>query len=176
LIDFKEYKKMAVKDRVFKGKIKQKGIYDYKAFYEFVYDYLSEEEYDVHESLYHDTVKGDAKDLNIKWSATKIISDYFQFEITLNWIILGQKKIKLNRDGREVSMDSGTLEINFEATLIKDHENKWNSGFLKVLRDIYDEYIIRSRIDDYEVQLFEEMNEIIATIKSYLAIEGQHTV
>jgi hypothetical protein len=72
LIDFKEYKKMAVKDRVFKGKIKQKGIYDYKAFYEFVYDYLSE--------------------------------------------------------------------------------------------------------DDYEVQLFEEMNEIIATIKSYLAIEGQHTV
>ena len=167
---------MAVKDRVFKGKIKQKGIYDYKAFYEFVYDYLSEEEYDVHESLYHDTAKGDAKDLNIQWSATKIISDYFKFEITLGWIILGQKKIKLNRDGKEVSMDSGTLEINFEATLIKDHENKWNSGFLKVLRDIYDEYIIRSRIDDYEVQLFEEMNEIIATIKSYLAIEGQHAV
>ncbi len=167
---------MAVKDRVFKGKIKQKGIYDYKAFYEFIYDYLSEEEYDVHESLYHDTAKGDAKDLNIQWSATKIISDYFKFEITLGWIILGQKKIKLNRDGKEVSMDSGTLEINFEATLIKDHENKWNSGFLKVLRDIYDEYIIRSRIDDYEVQLFEEMNEIIATIKSYLAIEGQHAV
>ena len=165
---------MAVKDRVFKGKIKQKGIYDYKAFYEFVYDYLSEEEYDVHESLYHDTAKGDAKDLNIKWSAIKTISDYFQFEITLNWIILQQKKVNLKKDGQEISMDSGTLEINFEATLIKDHENKWNSGFLKVLRDIYDEYIIRSRIDDYEIKIWEEINEIIAQAKSFLAIEGQH--
>ena len=92
---------MAVKDKVFKGKLKQKGIYDYKAFYEFIYDHLSEEGYDIHESLYHDTASGDAKNLNINWSATKTISDYFQFEISLMWIILGQKKIKLKKDAKK---------------------------------------------------------------------------
>ena len=167
---------MVIKDKIFKGKLKQKGIYDYKEFYNFIYDHLREEGYDVHESLYHDTSSGDSKNLNINWTMTKDISDYFKYEITMDWIILGQKKIKVKVDGEEKSRDSGTLEINFAATLIKDSGNNWDSGFLKVLREIYDKYIIRARIDDYEVDLFEQVNDIIATIKSYLAIEGQHTV
>ena len=71
-------------------------------------------------------------------------------------------------------MQNGTLEINFDAVLVKDHGNKWNKGFLKSMREIYDNYIIRERIEDYEVHLFEEVNDLIATVKTFLAIEGQH--
>ena len=49
---------MAIKDKVFKGKLKQKGIYDYKAFYEFIYDYLRDEGFDVHESRYFERNRG----------------------------------------------------------------------------------------------------------------------
>ena len=45
---------------------------------------------------------------------------------------------------------------------------------MKSLRELYDNHVIITRIEDYEVHLFEKVNELVATIKSYLAIEGQH--
>jgi len=168
---------MVEKDTVFKGKLKQKGIYNFKDFYEFLYDYLMDENYDVYENKYVEKIEGDSKNIEIDWKATKEISDYFRFEIQAYWIILGMKKVKVKKDGKEISMDSGTIEVKFTANLQKDYENRWeNNAFLKFLRGIYDRYIIRTRIDDYEVKIFEEINELIAQAKSFLAIEGQHNI
>ena len=168
---------MAEKDTVFRGKLKQKGIYNFKDFYEFLYDYLIDENFDVFELKYVEKIEGDAKNIEIDWKATKEISDYFKFEISAYWIILGMKKVKVKKEGKEITMDSGSLEIKFTGTLQKDYENRWeNNPFLKFLRGIYDRYIIRSRIDDYELKLFQEINELIAQAKSFLAIEGQHTI
>jgi len=167
---------MVEKDRVFKGKIKQKGIYNFKDFYDFLFTYLMDENYDVFEKKYTEKISGDSKDVEIIWIATREVSDYFRFEIEVHWLILGMKKIKVKKEGEELTMDSGTMELNFTAVLQKDFENKWeNNSFFKFLRGIYDRYIIKSRIDDYEIKLFEEVNEIIAQAKSFLAIEGQHS-
>ena len=105
---------------------------------------------------------------------TKNISDYFQYEINIGWILLAIKDVKVNIDGKEVKMQNGTLELNFDATLIKDPDDKWKEGFMRSMREIYDNFIIRNTIEDYEVDLFEKVNELIAVIKTYLAIEGQH--
>ena len=167
---------MAEKDTIYKGRIKQKGIYNFKDIYEFLYDYLGEENYDLAEVKYVEKVNGDTKDVEIIWVATKEVSDYFKFEVTATWGILGMKKVKVKKNGQEVTMDSGTLEIKFVASIVKDYENRWeNNAFLKFIRGIYDRYIIRSRIDDYEGKLWDEINEIIAQAKSHLAIEGQHS-
>ena len=77
-------------------------------------------------------------------------------------------------DGQEKKLQNGTFEINFDAALVKDWQNKWDSGLMKSLREIYDEYIITDTIEDYEVHLNEKVNEMIAVIKSYMAIEAQH--
>jgi len=166
---------MAEKDTIFKGRIKQEGIYNFKDFYEFLYDYFTDENYDISETKYQEKINGPTKDLEIIWLATKEVSDYFKYEIKSTWVILGMKKVKVKKDGQEVYMDSGALEIKFTASLVKDYENRWeNNPFFKFMRGIYDRYIIRSRIDDYEIKIWEEINEIIAQAKSFLAIEGQH--
>ena len=116
---------MVETDTVFKGKLKQKGIYNFKDFYEFLYDYLTDENFDVFENKYVEKVEGDAKNIEIDWKATKAISDYFKFEITTNWIILGMKKVKVKKGGNEITMDSGTLEIKFTANLQKDYESRY---------------------------------------------------
>lgn len=168
---------MVEKDRIFKGKIKQKGIYNFKDFYEFLYSYLMDENYDVFETKYTEKISGESKDVEIVWKATKEVSDYFKFEIQAHWIILGMKKVKVKKEGQEVTMDSGTLEINFEGILNKDFENRWeNNAFWKFMRGIYDRYIIKSRISDYEIKIFDEVNELIAQAKSFLALEGQHEI
>lgn len=166
---------MVEKDKIYKGKVRQSGIFNFKDFYEFLYDYFMDENYDLFETKYVEKLKGESKDLEIKWTATKEVSDYFRFEVFSHWIILGMKKVKVKKEGEEVIMDSGTIEIKFEAILQKDWENRWESHpFWKFLRGLYDRYIIRSRVDNYEIKLFEEINEIISQAKSFLAIEGQH--
>tara|TARA_Y100000310_G_C20273585_1_gene619192 strand:+ start:167 stop:667 length:501 start_codon:yes stop_codon:yes gene_type:complete len=166
---------MAEKDTIFKGKIKQAGIFDYKEFYSFAYDWLVEEGYNVTEKAYAEKVAGDAKDVDIVWQAKKKISDYFQFLIKVDWKILGMKKIKVKKEDKEVSMNSGLVEIKFAAVLVKDYEHKWeDKPIWKFLRGIYDRYIIRSRIDEYEEKIKEEVDELIAQSKSFLAIEAKH--
>lgn len=166
---------MSEKDIVFKGKIKQTGIFSFKDFYSFAYDWLREEGYDVFEKKYSEKVKGDSKDLEIQWSAEREISDYFKFNITLNWLILGMKTVEVQKDGKKIKMESAAMEIGFKAILIKDYEDRWeNYPFWKFMRGVYERYIIKNRIDQYQAKLFEELEEYIAQCKSFLALEGQH--
>jgi len=167
---------MVEKDTVFKGKLKQTGIFNFKDLYEFLYDYLLDENYDVFEEKYVEKIEGDSKNLEIKWTAIKEVSDYFRFEIVIYWFVVGMKKIKVKKEGKEITMDSGTIDVKFQAILQKDYENRWeNRPTIKFLRGLYDRYIIKSRVDDYELKIFQEINEIIAQMKSFLSIEGKQT-
>lgn len=165
---------MPEKDQVFKGKIKQTGIFDFKDFYSFTYDWLITEDYDVIEKTYNEKVLGESKDLEIEWDATRKISDYFKFNIKVRWKILGMKKTKVKKGDKEISMDTGQVELSFTAVLIKDYEGRWDDNpFSKFLRGVYDRYIIRHRINQYEIKLLRELDEFIAQCKSFLSIEGR---
>jgi hypothetical protein len=166
---------MAIKDKVFKGKLKQVANFNLKTVYEFIYDHLSDEGWDIHENIFRQKTLGEnLREGTIDWTVTKDVSDYFKYEMKIIWILLAVKDVKVMVDGQETKMQNGTLELNFDASLVKDHQDRWNDSFAKSMREVYDNFIIRTRIEDYEVDLFEQVNDIIATVKSYLAIEGQH--
>jgi hypothetical protein len=166
---------MSEKDTVFKGKIKQTGIFSFKDLYNFIYDWLREESYDVYEKSYNEKVSGDSKQIEIAWIAEREISDYFKFQVKINWIILGMKSIDVQKDNQKIKMDSGSLELRFTTLLIKDYEDRWeNRPYWKFLRGIYERYIVKSRIEDYQVKLLIEVEDLIAQCKSFLAIEARH--
>lgn len=165
---------MAEKDTLFKGKIKQAGVADFKDFYSFAYDWLSNEEYTVNEKVYSEKVAGDAKDIDVSWEAKKKVSDYFAFIIKIDWKILGLKSIEVQRESKKIKTNSGVFELKFSAVLVKDYESRWEDRpAWKFLRGVYDKYIIRSRIDQYEGKLMGELDELMAQCKAYLAIEGK---
>ena len=71
-------------------------------------------------------------------------------------------------------MDHGSIEIKFEAIIVRDIQNRWEyNPIAKFLRGLYERYIIRTRLDEYEIKLFEEISEMIKQTKSFLAIEAQ---
>lgn len=165
---------MAEKDTIFSGKLKQAGIFDFKEFYSFCYDWLNDQGYKVTEKTYSEQVTGDSKKIDINWEAKKKVSDYFKFVIKMDWQLLGLKNIKVKKEDKEISMNSGSIEIKFKAIIVKDYENRWeDQPFWKFLRGVYDKYIIRSRIDDYEDKLKDDLDELIAQSKSFLALEAK---
>ncbi len=165
---------MAEKDTLYQGKIKQGGIFSFKDFYSFTYDWLRDEGYDLIEKSYSEKVKGDSKELKIKWEAERDISDYFRFVIQMDWFIIGMKDVEVQKEGKKVKMNSGLLEIKFKAILVRDYENRWEDRPIwKFLKGVYDRYIIRARIEDYENKILEELNELIDQCKSFLALEAK---
>jgi len=165
---------MSEKDVVFRGKIKNTGIFSFKDFYSFIYDWLREEGYDVYERSYNEKISGDTKEIEIKWEADKEVSDYFKFRITLDWMIVGLKTVEVQRENKKIKMDSGGVELRFRAILIKDYEDRWeNSPFWKFMRGVYERYVIRSRIEEYQVKILEEVEELISQCKAFLSLEGR---
>lgn len=166
---------MAEKDTIIKGKLKQSGIFNFNEFYEFAYHWLMEEGYDVNEKKYSEKVEGDAKKIEISWEGSKKVSDYFKYILGVEWQILGLKKTEVMREGKKIKTNTGQIEMRFKAVIVKDYESRWEDNpIFKFLRGVYDRYIIRSRIDEYEDKVVEDLDELIAQCKSFLAIEAQH--
>ncbi len=166
---------MVEKDKVFEGKVKQSGVFDFKEFYNFCYNWLVDQGYLVIEKTYSEKIGASGKDVEIKWNATRKVSDYFRFVLNVDWRILGMTRVEVEKDGIKNKMDKGAPEIKVTAILEKDYEHRWeNNPISKFLRGIYDRYIIRARIDQYEGKIFAEADEFIAQMKSFLAIEGMH--
>jgi len=164
---------MVEKDKIFTGKVKHKGIFDYPELYRFCYKWLTEKDYWVVEKKYSEKVTPGGKEVEIEWDSSKKVSDYFRFKLKVDWRIIGMKDIEVQKDGEKLPMNKGSFEIKLGATLEKDYESRWEKNpFLKFLRGIYDKYIIRGRIEQYEAKLYGEGDEFLAQVKAFLALVG----
>lgn len=165
---------MSEKDTIFSGKIKQTGTFDFKEFYRFCYVWLVDEGYFVTEKVYSEKVSPTGKEVEIEWEARKKISDYFRFIIKAKWRILGMADTEVqDESGKKLKLNKGQVEIKVDGILEKDYQGQWEKNpFLKFLRGIYDRFIIRTRIDEYEGKVFGQSDEFLKQAKSFLAIEG----
>ncbi len=166
---------MPEKDKIISNKVKQSGIFNFKELYKFAYTWLSDEEYFVSEDKYSEKIAGDSKEIEITWKAERKISDYFKFSLKIDWFITGLKEIEVERLGKKTKMNKGDVEIKVSGFLVKDYESRWEtSGIMKFLRGIYDQYIIRARVEQYEDKIAGEVEEFLSQIKSFLMLEAKH--
>ncbi len=166
---------MVEKDEVFSGKIKQTGIFDFKEFYRFCYVWLVDKGYFLIEKSYSEKMTASGKEVEIEWEALRKISDYFRFALKIRWRILGMKDVEVEKDGVKIGMNKGNPEIKLAAVLEKDYEHRWEiNAITKFLRGLYDRYIIRGRIEQYEDKIFGDADEFLAQAKAFLALEGRH--
>jgi len=164
---------MVEKDKITEEKVKRSGIFDFKEIYQFVYRWLRDEDYDVEEKKYIEEVTGDSKKVEIKWEATKKITDYFKIELKLEWRIIGLVNVEVERNGKKVKMNNGSFEVKIIGTLIRDYQSSWDRNpTYKFFRGIYDKYIIIGVVKKYEIRVFKEVEDLAEQIKAFLTIEG----
>jgi len=164
---------MAKREPLYKWRIKQKGIFNFAEMYNSSKDWLRDEGYKVIEQTYTEEIIGDSKKLEIRWEATRKISDYYKFVIVINWLVLNLKNVFVQKHGEVVKMNSGEPEITIKAIIIKDYEHRWEMSFFqKFLRGIYDKYIVKSRFDEYKLKLASECEEFNKYLKSFLSSSG----
>jgi len=166
--------KMSELDKIYQGKTKYLGIFDFKEFYRFCYDWLVDHEYLVEERTYSEKIKPTGKEIGIDWICRRKISDYFRFVLKIHWLVLAMTNVEVTKEGKKLTLNKGQPEIGVVGYLEKDYEHRWEATALsKFMRGLYDRYIIKGRIEKYEEKIIEEVDEFIAQAKSFLALEGR---
>lgn len=166
---------MAERDKIFESKVVHQGIFDFKETYGFAYKWLVDEGYLITEKKYSEKVRPDGKEVEIEWVVWRKISDYFKFYATIRWRIFRMTSVEVEKNGVKVKMENGQPEIKIQGYLERDYEKKWEGrAFRKFLRGVYDRYIIKHRIEQYEAKLFSELDEFATQLKSFLTLEGEH--
>ena len=166
---------MAEKDNIFSSKISYDGILDFKDFYKFCYRWLSEEAgLSVVEEKYAEKISGDAKNIKVKWKGSRKVTDYFKFEVAVDFEVLNLTSVEVTKDGRKMKMNKGSIELAVKGTLVRDYEGKFEkTSTQKFMRGIYEKWVIYSRIKEYEGKLVSDCNEFLGQAKSFLDLEGK---
>lgn len=162
---------MAQKKQVFKETLKKKGYWDYKELYHFSFDYLKKENYEMMEKAYTEKQTDFGKEIELEWVTYRKVTDYFKFVIKLDWHILGMNPAEIERDGKKEKTNKGEVKITIRGELEKDYENRWeDKPFNKFLRGVYEKYIIRATITEYEDDLTDECVKLVSQIKAFLEL------
>ena len=165
---------MAEKKEVYKQKLKQKGYWNYTDLYNFCFDWLKDEGYNVKEKEYVEKLSGFGKEIILSWEASKKVTDYFKNVIEVKWHILGMKDAEVEQEGKKVNTNKGEVAITVAATLVRDYEERWeDKPIWKFLRGIYEKYVIRTTVDEYEGNLEDKAKEYLQDIKAFLQISGR---
>lgn len=165
---------MTQKKDVYKAMVKQVGYWNYKGLYDMTFNWLRDHDYKVQENKYEEKLAANGKEIIIQWVAKKKVTDYFMYHIQLDWHILGMTDAEVEIDGKKVKVNKGEVKIVFKGTIIKDYESRWeDKAFWKFLRSIYEAYIIRDAIDEYEDDLEDDVKDMIKDTKAFLRIPAQ---
>ena len=165
---------MGQKKEVYKEKLKQTGYWDYTQVYNMLFEWLKDSGYKITEDLYNEKLSSGGKEVIIKWTATRKVTDYFKYEIILDWHILGMKDAEVEIDGKKVNTNKGEIEIVFKGNILKDYEKRWeDKPTWKFLRGIYEKYVIRETVDEFEDDLEDDVRDIIKDLKAFLRIPGK---
>ncbi|MAH47599.1 hypothetical protein CMI37_17390 [Candidatus Pacearchaeota archaeon] len=165
---------MPEKQDVFKQQVKQKGFFNYDELYKFCFTWLQEEGYDISEDKYEEKVTSFGKEVKIKWVAKKKISDYFRNIIEMKWLILGMTDAEVEIEGQKQKTNKGEVKIDVKGTLERDYEKRWeNKPMWKFLRGVYDKYIIRATMEQYEGNLIQKSSSFFEQIKAFLNLSGR---
>ena len=166
---------MSEKDDVYSNATKYGGIFNFKDFYQFCYDFLSEElGLDITEKKYEEKIKGPEKEISVEWATEKKLTDYFKANIKVEFAVKGLKNVEINQGGAKVKTNDGSIKIKIKGTLEKDYNGKFEvTSFQKFLRGIYEKWVIPSRVDDYQTKVFNMCEKFLKNAKAYLDLEGE---
>lgn len=162
----------------FKSKARHVGTFDFKETYRITYEWLVDQGYDIHELYYKEVVgSGGAKEVDIRWIATKPISDYFRFSIAIWFHPLAMTSVEVEIDGVKQKINKGDFTIEINSALEKDYADEWGqNNFLKSLKKIYNMHLVKERTEQYEGQLIAELDALIEYIKSFWSLTGKRVL
>lgn len=166
---------MAAKETKFNSAIKYAGIFSFKDFYQFCFKWLKGEmDLKVIEDEYEEKVKGNSKEIKVKWTCSAKVSDYFHYEVKVEFEVKNLVEVEINQGGKKIGTNQGEIKLKVKGAIQKDPKGEFEtSATTKFWRGIYETFIIQGRIKEYEDKLSSGCDEFLGQAKAFLDLEGR---
>jgi len=166
---------MVIKEKVYSSAVKFNGIYNFKDYYKFCYDWLTEQtNLNVYEEKYSEKLQGDEKELEIKWTCIRKLTDYFKFEMKIVFRVLKMKEIEVVQGATKIKTNQGSIKVKVGTSLIRDWQGKFErSTYRTFMREVYDKWVIPARIQQLEDKIIDDSDEFLNQAKAWLDLEGK---
>jgi len=159
---------------VVKGlKVVYKGLFDMSDLYKEIKSWLDNKNYgdensDFKEETYVERLKGDSKQIEVKWICEKDASDYSKNQIIITFFAVGLSEAEIDWKGKKIKTNQGEIEINISSNLITNAAGKWDQKSL--MKRMYEKMIVKDRIQDEMIELYNDTYSLQDTIKSFLEL------
>jgi hypothetical protein len=166
---------MAEKDTVFSSSIKYNGIFSFKDFYKFCYDWITDEmDLKISEDKYEEKLAGETKEILVDWTCSKKLTDYFKFEAKVSFVARPLQNVQITEGGAKISTNKGGIKVSIKGVLVRDYDGKFETtAFKKFMRSVYEKWIIPSRVDQFQDKIIGNCDEFLSQSKAYLDLEGK---
>lgn len=165
---------MPEREEVIKEKIDHSGIFDFKSFYKFAHSWLYDEGHGVTEEKYSEKISGNSRDILIKWSFIKEMSDYFKADGEIEMEVKNLTDVEVEIDGERKKMNKGKISMEIKSLLIMDPEGKWDqNAFYKFIREIYTKYVVPGRVEHARNSIRKDIISLKEEVKALLELSGR---
>jgi len=169
---------MAEEETVFSSKMSYTGIFSFKDFYKFCYDWVIDE-INVglfSEDKYSEKLAGDVKTIDVEWKGTKDLTDYFRERIQIVFAIKNMSQIKIKQEGVEIDTNKALVEVRVKGIMVKDYKGKFEmTGYKKFMRSVYEKYVIPAVLSELKLRISKDCDEFLGQAKAFLDLEGKRT-
>jgi len=152
--------------KIFFHRIERHGIYDLNHLYAQMRAWFGENNYIYNEKENTTKEKDKGVEVKMKMIAERRVTDFFKFEISVNFLIVEMEKVKV----KDKLLDKGFMRAFMTAKLYFDYRHIWDKNkFSKLLKFIYNNFIIKPKIDTvYTAALKFEAEDLFNVMKDSL--------
>lgn len=146
------------------------GPFDLSNLYTKCRSWFEKRQFEFHEFNYkHKKPMASGQEIQIKWLGFRNDSEYVRSEIRI-WIhVWDLQTFDAIKDNKKVKMNKGRIRFSFDAFIVTDYRDRWEgSRFSLGLRDFYDKYLLKKKLDLWRTNLELETHKLHTHVKELL--------
>jgi hypothetical protein len=144
------------------------GLFNAKEYYRLVDKFMAEKNYNKREVLNTEKVESSGKFIDLEVEPYKKVSDYAKIVIRVRSKMFNVKEVEVEKDGHKLRLNQGKINILIDGILQTDYENRWtNRPFWIFLRTIYDKFIYKTYIDQFDNEVMRDVNQLHTQLKAF---------
>ncbi|MFA5887853.1 MAG: hypothetical protein WC852_04040 [Candidatus Nanoarchaeia archaeon] len=156
--------------------IKKAGVLDFDGMFALIPDFASQYNYDCVEKKHSEKSGATGTYIESNWYLERKVTYYVKFIIEIEFLVRDMNTVVVeDEDGNKKKRNQGRVEILFNAKMQKNYLNNFKDdskskqkSFSDFLRVIYEKYIGKKRLKDYEDKLEDEARDILEDLKEKL--------
>ena len=145
------------------------GVFNLRELYRLIDKWFKDHGYDKQEVKNWEDVLETEKQIILEIIPYKKVSDYARLDVRIFMIFSKLTEIDIDKDGIKYKMNKGRAEFYFDAYVVTDYENKWETkAIFYFIKNVFDKWIYRAYTSSYDAEVIRDCTEIENEIRSFL--------